>query len=759
MSFSGRGLLLHKNDSINIREKGLIDTDFARFRFPIVMLAFVFLSACYIPVFAQDPGQPDSMIIGNLDGSVIMTDIARQISIPVWVKTDDSVTFVHIPLSSENAYFTSRNGGEFYQPLSLWDQIEFLEPNNNRPTQGWTNQSILGYAYISNPRDPQNFLNTNYEWVHVADFHLQITNDPNVYGDTTCLIEGFNPYYGYLLWALSDGVTQFEPNTVYSCVSFVNNVPPVIEEPPDGAVYNINEEIPFVLDVIATDGDGDYMQLTATVPPGINFQFTDIQVYPGYIHKRFRWVPSRDNGGTLEVLFTANDGNGGITQHSITLNVAAAMLSLAEMQVILGSNVALPLSLDNSGINTYVGGFEILLRYEEPIVSLTSVTRSERIADWDYFNVIYGDSSTVRIVGLADLTGHGGFLTPGTGPIMNLNFHVRNDDQYYDQFAHVEFITEDGNDNTISDTTGYWLIHPTLDDGWMYIINPDDILLGDVNLNTIPWEISDGVLLANHLVDPDNFPLTPQQLLAADANQDQYLGTVADLIYILNVVLGNISPPKVYYGADVSASISLEKLPSGEGIYGFEYHSAIPAGGVLIRLDHGDAEIGEIISDTDLRFQSVDRDGVLSVLIYDLEGRYIQPETRLFTLNVNSGNFDPSFREIQVSDRYGNDIPAQGRSELDLPMAYQLHGAYPNPFNSSTAIRFAIPSVSDVELTVYNVMGQVVRTINVDDMLPGERSIVWDGRNSVGDEVASGVYLYRVSAGGLSATSRMTLLK
>ena len=108
--------------------------------------------------FAQDPGQPDSMIIGNLDRSIIMTEIGQQILIPIWVKTDDSVTFMHIPLASKNTYFSSRSGGVLYPPLNLWDDVSFKAPNNNSPSQGWTNQSILGYAFTSPPRDPQNFL-------------------------------------------------------------------------------------------------------------------------------------------------------------------------------------------------------------------------------------------------------------------------------------------------------------------------------------------------------------------------------------------------------------------------------------------------------------------------------------------------------------------------------------------------------------------------------------------------------------------------
>ncbi|MEW5994903.1 MAG: T9SS type A sorting domain-containing protein, partial [Candidatus Zixiibacteriota bacterium] len=94
-----------------------------------------------------------------------------------------------------------------------------------------------------------------------------------------------------------------------------------------------------------------------------------------------------------------------------------------------------------------------------------------------------------------------------------------------------------------------------------------------------------------------------------------------------------------------------------------------------------------------------------------------------------------------------------------LPEDYALMQNYPNPFNISTWISFDLPSPGHVKLEVYNILGQRV-TVLTDEVLPaGPHTVVWNGRNRRGRTVASGVYLYRLTAGGRSFTRKMVLLK
>ena len=93
-----------------------------------------------------------------------------------------------------------------------------------------------------------------------------------------------------------------------------------------------------------------------------------------------------------------------------------------------------------------------------------------------------------------------------------------------------------------------------------------------------------------------------------------------------------------------------------------------------------------------------------------------------------------------------------------LPVDFSLSN-YPNPFNSSTTISFTILEFSQVDLSVYDVGGRLVNTLLRSRIDAGYHSLVWDGRNSSGQPVSSGVYFYRISTGDHTATKRMLLLK
>lgn len=96
---------------------------------------------------------------------------------------------------------------------------------------------------------------------------------------------------------------------------------------------------------------------------------------------------------------------------------------------------------------------------------------------------------------------------------------------------------------------------------------------------------------------------------------------------------------------------------------------------------------------------------------------------------------------------------------LDLPSRADLRQNYPNPFNPVTAIRFDLPDRRNARLEIFSMDGRRVVTL-VDKVLPpGRLTIVWDGRDSGGRPVASGIYLYRLTAGDFKKTHRMVLVK
>ena len=94
-----------------------------------------------------------------------------------------------------------------------------------------------------------------------------------------------------------------------------------------------------------------------------------------------------------------------------------------------------------------------------------------------------------------------------------------------------------------------------------------------------------------------------------------------------------------------------------------------------------------------------------------------------------------------------------------IPDNVNIAQNYPNPFNPSTTISFSIPTVMMCSLDIYNIRGQKVRTLLNENKLAGRHSIVWDGKDTNGRSVSSGVYFYRLTTPNRTQTSKMLLMK
>ena len=111
-----------------------------------------------------------------------------------------------------------------------------------------------------------------------------------------------------------------------------------------------------------------------------------------------------------------------------------------------------------------------------------------------------------------------------------------------------------------------------------------------------------------------------------------------------------------------------------------------------------------------------------------------------------------------------SDIENSKGNESNLPKEYSLLGNYPNPFNPSTTISYALPYQSSVELVIYDIMGAEVKSF-VTSQSAGYQSIFWDGTNENGSSVSSGIYLYRIHLKSLEGdetfvkTAKLMMLK
>ena len=100
-----------------------------------------------------------------------------------------------------------------------------------------------------------------------------------------------------------------------------------------------------------------------------------------------------------------------------------------------------------------------------------------------------------------------------------------------------------------------------------------------------------------------------------------------------------------------------------------------------------------------------------------------------------------------------------GVDEFDTPVRYALAGVSPNPFNPVTVVTYAAPREGHVDLAIYNIAGQLVKTLVDGQQTPGWHTVTWNGRDDNGRSVASGVYFARMQAESFTGSTKMVLLK
>ncbi|MCJ7496531.1 MAG: T9SS type A sorting domain-containing protein [candidate division Zixibacteria bacterium] len=116
--------------------------------------------------------------------------------------------------------------------------------------------------------------------------------------------------------------------------------------------------------------------------------------------------------------------------------------------------------------------------------------------------------------------------------------------------------------------------------------------------------------------------------------------------------------------------------------------------------------------------------------------------------DITPGNYDAHPKPPDMCDK-----------SFPIPKEFSLSHNYPNPFNSITNIGYMLPADTYVKLTIYNIVGQKVRTLIDGEETAGYKNVIWDGKNDNGEEVCSGIYFYLINAGSFAKASKMSLLK
>ena len=250
--------------------------------------------------------------------------------------------------------------------------------------------------------------------------------------------------------------------------------------------------------------------------------------------------------------------------------------------------------------------------------------------------------------------------------------------------------------------------------------NPGDVNAdGDVN-------VSDVVNMVAYVLGNTSFD--EAQLCAADINFDGVINVV-DIVNTVSFILGNLS---------IEAS-SVEIIKT---ISGLKYNSDGKVGGFQITISHGDNFSFELTKDAMISdYRTVENKTTLIV---------IMPETdEIFTA---TGDYD--INEVLASNTKG-----LINNKVVLVDQFSVLSNYPNPFNPVTTITYFNENPSMINLEIYDINGKLVNTLISGEMQTGQFNIDWNGKDNIGNDVTSGLYIVKLKSDFDVVTKKITLLR
>jgi hypothetical protein len=268
---------------------------------------------------------------------------------------------------------------------------------------------------------------------------------------------------------------------------------------------------------------------------------------------------------------------------------------------------------------------------------------------------------------------------------------------------------------------------------------PEECKRGDVNMNTVSYEVADAVLFANYFVHGTGVFIHDEayQICATDANADGRTLTLSDLVYLIRVILHDaVEQPKLAPSSQVANVVVYNNTITVE--------SAGPIAAILLEFD--DPVVPTLLADMEMVYNAN------KVLVWSRDGASIEAPAP-----VLSYSGDAELVSVTAVDRDGRELKSFIVDKA-VPIAFALNPAYPNPFNPYTNLSFVLPEAMNYSLKLYNVAGQLVRTYEGTGSV-GLNLISWDSRDNDGEEIATGVYFYRLTAGDFSATRKTVMLK
>ena len=237
--------------------------------------------------------------------------------------------------------------------------------------------------------------------------------------------------------------------------------------------------------------------------------------------------------------------------------------------------------------------------------------------------------------------------------------------------------------------------------------------------------------------------------------------------YYVNVTSNSTWP------AENAASPSLAKKEQP-----FELSSTRPSGAGIPHLVYGEYKLDDVTGDRNITLRSWisgHEEDILTethvgagfdenywwVGVSNFENTWEPGDVVYTELLVNGGEFSGTQQTMlttEGADRC-DEIVISYTPERVLPTRYALFRNYPNPFNPETHIRYELPEESNVRLDVYDVTGSLVRTLMNKQQSAGRYEVIWNGRNTQGNKVVSGLYFYKMTTPAFTHVQKMMLVK
>ena len=226
---------------------------------------------------------------------------------------------------------------------------------------------------------------------------------------------------------------------------------------------------------------------------------------------------------------------------------------------------------------------------------------------------------------------------------------------------------------------------------------------------------------------------------------------------LINSILWNDSPEEIYFEIDAypdTITISYSDIQGGEA--GIVTNN----NGTLNWLEGNLNQDPLFLETGDHPFSLTELSPCIDTGIPDTTGLNLPPFDIMDNLRIWDGDGNGS----EIIDMGAYEFGAPPYVDIDDNLIVQtpevfLQQNYPNPFNPTTMISFSIPVESKVGLSIFNIKGQKVKTL-VNEVLPlGEYSAIWDGRDSNGNLISSGIYFYKLKAGDFQRVRKMILIK